>query len=160
MGAAYFLLSLLMAGSSAAAAPEAIGIFGQWGAFSENSKRCYAIAEPEGRAREGRPFASVGFWPGNQAGGQLHLRLSRPKRAGSAILLTIGERSFQLVGGGVNAWAPDPRADAAIVAAMRGALEMAVATRSEGGALIRDRYTLRGAPSAIDAAALACATRR
>ena len=74
-------------------------------------------------------------------------------------MLRIDDRTFQLIGGGANAWAPDRRADAEIIAAMRGGLNMTVETRSERGALVRDFYRLRGAATAIDAAAIACARR-
>ena len=106
------------------------------------------------RGREAwRPFASVGHWPRAGRASQVHFRLSREKRAGSAVLLRIDGRTFQLRGGGRDAWAPDRRADAEIVAAMRTGIEMVVETRSTRGALVRDRYRLRGAATAIDAAA-------
>jgi len=89
--------------------------------------------------------------------GQLAVRFARPKRGGSAVLLRIDERTFQLIGGGADAWAPDARADAAIVAAMRTGVALSVETRSEAGGTMRDVYRLRGAASAIDAAAIACA---
>lgn len=119
------------------------------------------MAEPYRAVGRGgaRPFASVGYRPGRAAGAQVHFRLSRAKRAESAIILRVGERTFQLVGSGDNAWAPNAGADAEIVAAMRGSVEMAIESRGERGALIRELYQLRGAPSAIDAAAIACARR-
>jgi len=133
-----------------------LGIYGLWGAF-RGGGRCYAISEPAQQSGRGtRPFASVGYWPGQRVRGQLHLRLSREKRSDSAVLLRIDGRSFQLVGRGWDAWAPDARADADLVAAMRVGLSMTVETRAPGGRLIRDRYRLRGAATAIDAAALAC----
>jgi hypothetical protein len=139
---------------------QSLGIFGSWGAFRENG-RCYAIAKPEGgtRDREGRAFASVGYWPSRGARGQVYFRLSQPKRPASALLLRIDERTFELSGGGDNAWAPNPQADAEIVTAMRAGLEMTVQTRSPTGAAVRDSYRLRGAATAIDAAAVACARR-
>ena len=158
-GVAILLISLVAA-APAAAAPQALGIFGVWGAFRDEG-RCYAIAAPW-RAPESerwRPFAAVGNWPGRRIAGQLHVRLSREKRAGSAVLLRIDGRSFQLRGGGRDAWAPDARADEEIVAAMRTGLEMTVETRSTAGRLVRDQYRLRGAATAIDAAALACRPR-
>jgi hypothetical protein len=88
------------------------------------------------------------------------LRLSRIKRPGSAVLLRIDGQSFQLRGGGRDAWSADARADDEIVAAMRTGIEMVVETRSTTGAAVRDHYHLRGAATAIDAAALACAGRR
>ncbi len=131
-----------------------------WGAF-RNGGRCYAITQPlRGPQAEGwRPFVAVGHWPG-RAGGQLHVRLSREKREGSAVLLRIDGRSFQLSGTGREAWAPDARADADIQAAMRTGLDLVVETRSVRGALIREQYRLRGAATAMDAAAIACLPRR
>ena len=160
--AALFTLSLLLA-VPAAAQRQALGIFGQWGAFREDKgARCFAISEPQRRARNlgWRPFASVGYWQGRDAKGQVHFRLSRMKRAGSALILRIDDRTFQLAGGGINAWAPDVRSDAEIVEAMRRGIGMTIETRSERGLRVRDSYQLRGAATAIDAAAIACARRR
>jgi hypothetical protein len=154
-------LPLLLAGAAPAAAQQPLGVFGLWGAF-ETAERCYAIAEPRQEARpgDGRAYASVGYWPKRGVRGQAYFRLRETKRAGSAVLLRIDQRTFQLRGGGADAWAADSAADAEIVAAMRTGLAMSVETRSAGGALIRDVYELRGAATAIDAAAIACARRR
>ncbi|HEY1606496.1 MAG TPA: hypothetical protein VGF77_12965 [Allosphingosinicella sp.] len=135
-----------------------MGIFGQWGAFRDPG-RCYAISEPsQSRRREaGRAFASIGYWPGRNIRGQVHFRFARPKRAGSAVLLRIDDKTFQLIGGGVDGWAPDPGADVAIVTAMRTGVAMSIETRTQNGGLMRDDYPLRGAATAIDAAAIACA---
>jgi len=152
----FFLAFLMMGAAPAAAQKESLGTYWSWGAFEENG-RCWAISQPRGTARAREPFASVGFWPRSGERGQLHFRLSREKRAGSAVLLRIDERSFQLIGRGADAWPPDAHADADILAAMRRGVEMVVETRSTSGARVRDRYRLRGAASAIDAAAIACA---
>jgi hypothetical protein len=145
--------------ASAAAQPRPLGVFGLWGSFQDEG-RCYAIAQPvDSSIRGTRPFASVAYWPRRGARGQLHVRLSGQKRAESAVLLRIDGRSYQLVGRGWDAWAADARADAELVAAMRSGIAMTVETRSVRGGLVRDQYRLRGAPSAIDAAALACARR-
>lgn len=149
------------AGGAALAQPasETVGVYGLWGAF-RSPERCYAIAAPvQPGARDTRPFASVAFWPRQRVRGQLHVRLSRPKREGSAVLLRIDGRSFQLVGRGWDAWAPDARADADLIAAMRTGLAMTVETRAQSGRLVRDHYRLRGAATAVDAAALACLAR-
>jgi hypothetical protein len=42
---------------------------------------------------------------------------------------------------------------------MRTGMEMAVETRSTEGLLVRDHYHLRGAATAMDAAAVACVPR-
>ena len=161
MRGAILLLIFLNLAAPAEAQRQSLGIFFQWGAFEEED-RCFAIAEPERspRPRDWKPFASIGYWPGQGVRGQLHIRLSREKREGSAVLLKIDDRTWQLIGDGNNAWAPDRRADAEIVAAMRTGVDMTVETRSDRGARVRDYYRLRGAATAIDAAAVACARPR
>ena len=158
---AFLVLSLALS-APALAQRRPLGTWYFWGAFRDN-ERCFAIAEPQHQAQPAeagaRPFAAIGWWPGRGAAGQLHVRLGREKRTGSAVLLRIDGRTFQLVSGPRDAWAPDPRADAEIVAAMRTGVDLAVETRSARGTLIRDHYRLRGAATAIDAAAIACRRR-
>lgn len=152
-----FLLLSLGLVSPVAAQRQALGTFSQWGAFRDPA-RCYAIAQPTYSPKpEGwQPFVSVSFWPGRGVRDQVHFRLSRQKRRGSAILLRIDDRTFQLVGGGVNAWAPGPAADREIAAAMRAGVHMTIETRTVRGRRMRDYYQLRGAATAMDAAAIAC----
>lgn len=145
--------------AAVASARETIGIYRSWGAFRENAGRCFAISEPvEFTTGSGRPFAAVGYWP-DGARGQLHVRLSRPARRGARIMLAIGGYNAVLTGSGADAWAPGRRADAEAVANMRVGSSMSVASVSGAGAFA-DVYRLRGAASAIDAAALACLPSR
>ena len=157
------MLAAMPAAALAAAAPTALGIFDGWGAFRDAARaRCYAIAAPS--ATIGRPeikaYASVGYWPKSRIRGQFYVRLSKPRAADRDLRLTIGSRRFILTGQGVHGWASDARMDAAIVAAMRSAPSMSVESRAEAGGAIADTYRLRGAATAIDAAALGCARLR
>ena len=156
----FVVVSLCLAGP-ALAQKASLGVFGLWGAFAEKD-RCYAISEPQRTARNNPrgAFASIGWWLGRNAKGQVYFRLSQAKRPGSAVLLRIDARTFQLAGGASNAWAPDALADADILATIRTGVEMTIETRSERGLLIRDSYALRGAATAVDAAAIGCARRR
>src|SRR3546814_18197404 len=131
MRGAILLPIFLNLATPAEAQPRSLGIFFQWGAFEEGN-HCFAIAEPERspRPRDWKPFASIGYWPGPGVRGQLHIRLSRPKREGSAVLLKIDDRTWQLIGGGNNAWAPDRPADAALVAPMSPAAARTIAPRT------------------------------
>jgi hypothetical protein len=151
---------LALALQAAATGRSPLGVFDRWGAFRDAAPaRCYAIAEPINRART-RPFASIATWPGSGARNQLHIRLSRPRAASARVTLSIGERRFALIAGESDAWAPDARTDAAIVSAMRDGRSMSVETVSARGAPYADVYPLRGAASAIDAAAVGCARAR
>lgn len=145
------------------AARDALGIFGQWAAFRDaQAPRCYAIAmaSPSTMKREFQPFATVAWWPRQQVRGQVHFRLSRQIKAGAPLSLSIGGQRIALVGGGAEAWAADKRGDAAIMAAMRSAKEMTVYARDAAGRGFSNTYTLEGAATAMDTAALGCAQLR
>lgn len=155
-----WLAALAILASPATAARTSLGTFDGWGAFKDDRPlRCFAIAQPvRGRGgKKWRPFASVATWPQARVRGQVHIRLGREKLAGAPVTLTIGGRGFAMVAGGADAWAPDPRIDAAIVAMMRSAPSMSIATRAAGGAGFTETYLLKGAATATDAAALGCA---
>ncbi len=155
------LLATTQVAPATAKARVAIGIWGRWGAFAERApRRCYAIARPLSRARQGdAPFASVGNWPGGALRNQLHLRLSRARAGNARVTLSIGERRFDLVAGARDAWAADDAADRAIVGAMRSGRSMSVESVAATGRPFADVYALSGAASAIDAAAIACLRR-
>jgi hypothetical protein len=138
------------------AARDSLGVFGDWGAFRDPQvPRCYAIAAASGAGSQGS--ASVGNWPEQQVRGQVHIRLSRPLRAGTQARLTIAGRSFTLTSRGADAWAANRQSDAAIVAAMRAASAMQVTARDRQGRAFTDRYSLDGAATALDAASVGCA---
>lgn len=156
-------LALLAALAPAAEARDSLGVFDDWGAFRDPQvPRCYAIAQPDvvRGQRQYRPFASIGYWPKRGVRGQFHLRLSRAMARSESVTLTIGIRRFRLTGGGGDAWARDRAMDAAIVAALRSAREMTASSEDSRGNVIRDVYRLKGAATALDAAALGCAGRR
>lgn len=144
----FIVLAFLI--SAPTAARENLGVYGRWAAFRDTRPpRCYAIAEPLHPVLKGarwRPFASVAHWPG-KARGQVHIRLRDARPTGARMILRVGRARFPLVAGGADAWSPDPRTDAAIIAAMRSAERMSIE---------RDTYQLRGAATAIDAAMLGC----
>ena len=154
-------IAVLAAGP--AAGRDALGIYGSWGAFSDaRPHRCFAIAEPARGARGGgwHPSAAISTWPESHVRAQLHVRLRSRKLLGAPVILAIGDRRFRLIAGGADAWAHDPGEDAAIVAAIRSGSSMSVETRTGDGRAFADVYLLRGAATAIDAAALACAVAR
>ncbi len=153
------VLALVLLASPATAARTSLGTFDGWGAFRDTDPdRCFAIAQPvRGGGGKWRPFASVATWPKAGVRGQVHIRLAREKLATAPVTLSIGNRRFTMVAGGADVWAPDPRIDAAIVAAMRSAPSMSVETRASTGGGFAEVFALKGAATAMDAAALGCA---
>ena len=157
---ALFVASLLAcAGASAfAVTPSIVAAAGRWAAL-RGPAHCEAASLallPASRTRaQGR--ASLSF-DGARRRGQLAVMLSRPTRAGSSVMLTIGDTPFLLVSRGAMAWSRGPIQEAAIIAAARHESGMRIEARSERGGRFIDRYLLDGAPTALDAAA-ACAER-
>jgi len=146
-----------------ASARENLGIFSEWGAFRDPTvPRCYAIAKaiPSTLHRDYQPYVTVGTWPKRKLRNQVHFRLSRKLAAKPRLSLRIGGRSYALTGGGGDAWAPDNRANAAITAAMRSASSMTVSASGANGKRFSNTWRLRGAASAMDAAAIGCARLR
>lgn len=136
---------------------ETIGIYERWGAFRDTAPiRCFAVARPADTARRGEAFVSVASWPARRVRHQLYVRLSRARADHARVMLVAGERRFELLASRRDAWAPDARTDAAIVAAMRDGRALSVESVDTDGTPFVDGYALQGAASAIDAATLAC----
>ncbi len=157
------LLAVTFLWAGPAAAKDGLGVFGEWAAFRDPAvPRCYAIAaaEPRRRNEASSGYADVGTWPKRAVRGQVHFRLSRTLHASPRLSLSIGGARFELTGGGIDAWAKDPRADAAIVAAMRSAPRMSVSGVDAAGRRFTDRYSLDGVATAMDAATVGCARIR
>jgi hypothetical protein len=129
-----------------------------WAALERPGGTCEAIARSELSAPRGvtQARAAFAFTRDGRRRGELHLIFGRPVRPGGAAVLTVGAESFLLVTRGTSAWSRGPRQEAAIIAAVRRSAEMRVRAQGQGGR-ISDRYLLAGAPTAIDAAAIACA---
>ncbi len=155
MAALFALVGL----ASTAQARDALGVFDGWGAFRDSQpRRCFAIAEPvQSSGGKWRPFASIAHWPANGVRSQLHIRMSREMRKGAAITLTIDNRRWTMTGSAADVWAPTSRHDAFIVAKMRSGRSMSIEAVASSGGGFADVYRLKGAATAIDAAALGCA---
>lgn len=141
------------------ATPQIVAARGQWAALTEG-RVCEAATRAQVPTLQGRPpaRASLSFDAGGPRRGQLSVRLSRPARPDGTVMLTIGSDRFLLVGQGDLAWSRGPAQEQAIIASMRTHQGFSVEGRGDDGRRFVDRYSLAGAPLAIDAAA-ACAAR-
>lgn len=153
----YIPVAFLFLSVSAVAAPEIVAADGQWAALREGTT-CEAAARSVGIVHKGRApaRASLSFDAGGPRRGQFAARLSRMPRPGATVMLHVGDQPYLLMSQGEMAWSRGPKQEQAIIAAMRAHGGMRVEARSPGGGRIVDRYSLEGAPLAIDAAA-ACA---
>ena len=114
---------------------------------SRSRRRCYCLTS-------GARFLNI------QPSKRRRTSSGRSVDTGTPVELSIDGKRFSLVAGGADAWAPDSRSDAAIVAAMRAGQRMSISAMAKGTGRFADSYLLKGAATAIDAAALGCARRR
>ena len=152
---------VLLLAISAPAQAQVILAGGNWaaidrGASCEASTSALRIAEKwKVQARAGFAFDAAG-----PRHGQFYAQLSRVPRAGSTVILTVGDQPFLLAAGNGWAWSRGGRQDEAIIGAARAGGAMRVESRDDAGGRFTDRYLLDGAPTAIDAAAARCAGKR
>lgn len=140
---------------------QTVAASGDWVAF-DRGPSCEAVARSLLVPRKGepQPHVAVTFDRAGGRRGELSVALRRPSRAGSTIVMTIGDQPFLLSARGDRAWSRGPVQEQAIIAAMRSATGMRVEARDGAGRRMVDRYLLNGAPTAIDAAAAACLKKR
>lgn len=140
---------------------QTVAASGDWVAF-DRGPSCEAVARSLLVPRKGetQPHVAVTFDRAGGRKGELSVALRRPSRAGSTIVMTIGDQPFLLAARGPRAWSRGPAQEQAIIAAMRSATGMRVEARDGAGRRMVDRYLLNGAPTAIDAAAAACLKKR
>lgn len=158
MAAAGAAVLLALLGAAEVRAQRLLHAGAFWAALERPGDICEAVARSEIVSPPGRPQprAAFAFSRDRKRRGELHVLFARPARPGAAAVLTVGAENFLLVTRGTSAWSRGPAQEAAIIAAVRRSTEMRVRAQGQGGR-ISDRYLLGGAPTAIDAAALACA---
>ena len=156
--AAAFLAAAAMAPAPGWARPEVVHAARGWAAIDHGGV-CEASARSLRIAAKDKAQASAGFAfaADRRRWGEFHARLGRAPRAGSSVLLKVGDQPFLLVARGDWVWSRGRAQDSAIIAAVRHSGGMRIEARDQGGRRFTDHYTLAGAPTAIDAAAARCA---
>lgn len=154
-------ISTAMTASTSASAPSPAVLFagGGWAAIDFGA-RCEARSRALWPRTGTSPYAGFAFAGRGRLQGRFYVHLSRPARAGATVMATIGSEPFLLGSNGDWAWSRSADQQRAILRAARYGVAIRVDSRDRRGSRIVDRYTLKGAASAIDAAAARCAGKR
>ncbi|MFL6765939.1 MAG: hypothetical protein ACJ8FO_12165 [Sphingomicrobium sp.] len=133
---------------------------GAWAAI-DRGQACEALSRSQKVLPKDKvqPVAGFTFTPDHKRWGEFHARLSRIPRGDATVMLEIGGQPFLLAARGGWAWSRGPLQAQVIIAALRDATTMKIASRDAAGVRFSDPYLLDGAPTAIDAAAARCAVR-
>jgi hypothetical protein len=153
------LLGMVLSGA-ASARGGVIWAGGGWAAIDRGAV-CEALTRSQKIAAKGKVQATAGFafTPDHRRWGEFHAQLSRVSRAGSSVILHLGDQPFLLVARGNWAWSRGPAQEQAIIDAARSGGQMKLEARDQSGVRFIDPYVVEGAATAIDAAAARCALR-
>ena len=156
-------LLLLLARPAAAAAPERIGVYGNWSVWTVAGE-CFANAVPavsEGDYKKrGDVSVSVTNRPAKGTSDELSFSAGYTFKPHSEPLVEIDGKSFRLFVDGDTAFARESKTDRALVAAMKRGSRMTVRGVSNRGTKTTDSYSLSGFTLAWRALGRACPVKR
>lgn len=154
--------AVLAVSAPAAARASAIGVYGDWQAFTmtqDGGKICYVGSQPKksegGYTQRGRTYVKVTHRPAEKVRNEVSVRAGYDYREKSSVTVAIGGGSFRLWTQGGHAWARDED-DPKLVRAMQRGAVMVVKGTSARGTRTTDTYSLSGFTAAHKAAAAAC----
>lgn len=149
---------IMLAMALAAAQPaKVILATGGWAAIDRGSS-CEALTRSLRAPPKGQEAAVIGlgFDADRRRWGQFTVKMGRPLRPGSSVRVDIGNQIFLLEARGTNAWGRDTAQNLAIIDALRSGPGLRLLAREPSGRRVSDRFDVRGAATAIDAAAARC----
>ncbi|MFP3944689.1 MAG: invasion associated locus B family protein [Alphaproteobacteria bacterium] len=158
-------LTALAAGTGpATAAPQSLGTFGDWSAFSYddgNGKVCFVISEPKSkklsrRARRGDVFFMVTHWTAKNKYGEPSVIIGYPFKKTFSPTIKIGSDSFRMKVNEDGAWIEDNAEERKLIETMKAGVRMTVTGMSRRGTRSTDRYSLSGVTAALDKIDDAC----
>jgi invasion protein IalB len=140
-----------------------IGDYGAWSSFqfSEDGKAaCYMESQPKKAVgdykKRGDVYAIVAHRPAEDRRDEVSVVAGYTYKKDSWVEVTIGAKTFQLFTQDDGAWAPDKKADKALVKAMIKGHTMVVKGTSSRGTLTTDTFSLSGFTKAYQAINKAC----
>jgi hypothetical protein len=158
---------LTLASPAFAAAPESLGAFKDWGAFSfdENGQKvCYMAAQPkksEGNySSRGEIHLLITHRPAEKSYDVVSVITGYTYQENSEATVQIGNQSFRLFTNGETAWARDEKTDKSLVDAIRKARMLVIKGTSSRGTVTTDTYSLDGSSAAYDDINQACGVKR
>jgi invasion protein IalB len=135
-----------------------LGKFGDWGAYSTagaKGKVCYALGQPKNREPKGLNrdpgYLFISTRPGDGVRGEVSFIFGFPLKEGSAdSVAEAGDKTFELVAKGENAWLADPQKEPAFIEAIRKTGKLLIKVPSKKGNDTTDTYSLTGLSQALD----------
>lgn len=147
-----------MAGSALAQTPSQISQFNAWGAYSYqsgNGKVCYALSVPTEKlpttVNHGDNFFLISQKPAQKTVLEPQFMAGYDLKENSKVVVTIGNRSFNMFVNGKTGWIENPAEEPQLIAAMRAGSTMTVKAQSKRGTNTTYSYSLAGVTAALKA---------
>lgn len=165
--AAAFVGGVVTALPAGADAPDKIGSFKSWTAYSSgtgDAKVCYAIASPTAKEpskiKRDAVYFLINDWPGRKAKSEPEIVPGYLYKDGSKVMVEIGPDKFEFFtkneGTAGGAWVQEQADETKLIDAMRRGAEIVVIGTSKRGTQTRDTYSLAGLSAALDKVHEAC----
>ena len=158
---------VLAALPAAAEAPEKLGEFRAWTAYSSgagDSKVCYALSKPKmsepTKIKRDAVYFLINDWPGRKAKSEPEIVPGYEYKDKSMVTAEVGSSKFEFFtkneGTAGGAWLEQQPDEERLVEAMRKSAEVIVIGTSKKGTQTRDTYSLAGLSDALDKVHGAC----
>lgn len=136
---------------------------GDWSVLVQEAggaRNCFAASrpkttEPKAAARDGAVFY-VTAWPKDGIKSEASIRQGYRGKAGSEVLVAIGNETFRLFVADDRAFIGDPIAELKLIEAMKKGSKMVVTGTAVDGTTTVDTYSLAGIKQALQAMLAAC----
>jgi hypothetical protein len=136
---------------------------GTWGAFQvkeDGGTTCYMAGQPgaskPGNVKRGKIWLLVTHRPYRNIRDEVSIYIGYPFKSGSEVTVNIDGKTYKMFTDGETAWAPNAKADAQLVKAMRAGSKMVIRGLSSRGTKTVDTYSLKGFTRAHKAIGSAC----
>ena len=158
---------VLAALPAAADAPEKLGEFKAWTAYSSgagDSKVCYALSKPKmsepTKIKRDAIYFLINDWPARKAKSEPEIVPGYEYKDKSTVMAEVGSNKFEFFtkneGTAGGAWLEQQPDEERLVESMRKNAELIVIGTSKRGTQTRDTYSLAGLSDALDKVHAAC----
>jgi hypothetical protein len=158
---------VLVALPAAADAPEKLGDFKAWTAYSSgtgDAKVCYALSRPKmtepTKVKRDAVYFLINDWPNRKAKGEPEIVPGYEYKDKSTVTAEVGSDKFEFFtkneGTAGGAWVEQQADEQRLIDSMRKSAELVVIGTSKRGTQTRDTYSLAGLSDALDKVHEAC----
>jgi len=152
---------VLAALPASADAPEKLGDFKSWSAYSSgtgDTKVCYVLSKPKMtepvKVKRDAVYFLINDWPGRKAKAEPEIVPGYEYKDKSTVTAEVGPEKFEFFtkneGTAGGAWVEQQADEARLVDTMRKSAELIVVGTSKRGTQTRDTYSLAGLSDALD----------